>query len=64
MLKEGNNTITIQNYTARINAKWAIKSDYTDVFATKVEMNSEIKQTADTITLETNKKLERYSTTE
>jgi hypothetical protein len=64
LLKEGNNTITIQNYTARINAKWAIKSDYTDVFATKVEMNSEIKQTADTITLETNKKLERYSTTE
>ena len=64
LLKEGNNTITIQNYTARINAKWAIKSDYTDVFATKVEMNSEIKQTADTITLETNKNLERYSTTE
>lgn len=58
LLKEGNNTITIQNYTARIKAKWAIKSDYTDVFATKVEMNSEIKQTADSINLEVRKKVD------
>lgn len=59
LLKEGNNTITIQNYTARIKAKWAIKSDYTDVFATKVEMNSEIKQTADSINLEVRKKVDK-----
>ena len=58
LLKEGTNTITIQNYTARINAKWAIKSDYTDVFATKVEMNSEIKQTEDSINLEVRKKVD------
>lgn len=58
LLKEGTNTITIQNYTARIKAKWAIKSDYTDVFATKVEMNSEIKQTADSINLEVRKKVD------
>lgn len=58
LLKEGTNTITIQNYTARIKAKWAIKSDYTDVFATKVEMNSEIKQTADSINLEVKKKVD------
>lgn len=57
-LKEGTNTITIQNYTARIKAKWAIKSDYTNVFATKVEMNSEIKQTADSINLEVRKKVD------
>lgn len=57
LLKEGTNTITIQNYAARIKAKWAIKSDYTDVFATKVEMNSEIKQTADAINLEVRKKV-------
>lgn len=57
LLEEGTNTITIQNYTARINAKWAVKSDYTDVFATKVEMNSEIKQTADSINLEVRKKV-------
>lgn len=58
LLKEGTNTITIQNYTARMKAKWAIKSDYTDVFATKVEMNSEIKQTADSINLEVRKKVD------
>lgn len=58
LLKEGTNTITIQNYTARIKAKWAIKSDYTNVFATKVEMNSEIKQTADSINLEVRKKVD------
>lgn len=57
-LKEGTNTIEIQNYTARIKAKWAIKSNYTDVFATKVEMNSEIKQTADSINLEVKKKVD------
>lgn len=58
LLKEGTNTITIQNYTARIKARWAVKSDYTDVFATKVEMNSEIKQTADAINLEVRKKVD------
>lgn len=49
LLKEGTNTITIQNYTARIKAKWAIKSNYTDIFATKVEMSSSIEQTAEKI---------------
>ena len=57
-LKEGTNTIEIKNYSAKIKAKWAIKSDYTNVFATKVEMNSEIKQTADTINLEVRKKVD------
>lgn len=57
-LKEGNNTIEIQNYSAQIKAKFAIKSDYTDVFATRVEMNSEIKQTADSINLEVRKKVD------
>ena len=57
-LKEGTNTIEIQNYTAQIRAKFAIKSDYTDVFATRVEMNSEIKQTADSINLEVRKKVD------
>ena len=57
-LKEGVNEIEIQNYSAQIRAKFAIKSDYTDVFATKVEMNSEIKQTADSINLEVRKKVD------
>lgn len=62
-LKEGTNTITINNYTARIKAKYVIKSTYSDTFATKVEMNSEIKQTKESVDLSVNKKLEDYSTT-
>lgn len=57
-LNEGTNTIRIQNYNANIKAKFAIQSDYTDVFATRVEMNSEIKQTADSINLEVRKKVD------
>ena len=57
-LAEGTNTITIQNYTAPIKAKFAIKSDYTEVFATRVEMNSSITQTAEEINLEVRKKVD------
>lgn len=57
-LKEGDNTIEIKNYSAQISAKFAIKSDYTDIFATKVEMNSEIKQTAAKIELKVSKKVD------
>ena len=57
-LKEGTNTIRIQNYNANIKAKFAIQSDYTDVFATKVEMNSSITQTAKEINLEVRKKVD------
>lgn len=57
-LKEGTNKITIQNYTARLKAKWAIKSDYTDIFATRVEMNSSINQTAQEINIEVKKKVD------
>lgn len=56
-LSEGTNTIAIQNYTAKVKAKFAIKSNYTDVFATKVEMNSSITQTAEEINLEVKKKV-------
>lgn len=62
-LSDGTNTISIKNYTAEISAKYALKNSYTDIFASKVEMNSEIKQTSEEITLATNKKLENYSTT-
>lgn len=57
-LSEGTNTITIKNYIANLSAKFAIKSDYTDIFATKVEMNSEITQTAEEINLEVRKKVD------
>ena len=56
-LKEGTNTLTIKNYTAILRAKFAIKNDYTEVFATKVEMNSSITQTAEEINLEVSKKV-------
>lgn len=56
-LEKGKNVIQIQNYTAEMYCKYAIQSEYTDVFATKVEMNSEIKQTASEINLEVSKKV-------
>lgn len=49
LLNEGKNTIKIINYSAEITAKYVIKSDYTKAFATKVEMNSSIEQTAEKI---------------
>lgn len=58
LLKEGTNAIKIKSYTAEISAKYAVKSDYTDVFATKVEMNSAISQTAEAINTEVNKKVD------
>lgn len=57
LLSEGINKIKIQNYSAKMKAKFAVQSDYTDVFATKVEMNSSIKQTAEEINLEVSKKV-------
>ena len=56
-LQNGLNSISIMNYTAEIVAKYVIQSDYTDVFATKVEMNSSITQTAEEINLEVSKKV-------
>lgn len=58
LLKEGTNTITIQNYTARIKAKWAIKSDYTNVFATKVEMNASLELEAQKFDVKLEKKVD------
>lgn len=62
LLEEGNNTLSIKNYHAEISAKWAIKSEYSEIYATNVAMDSEIKQTAQEINLSVNKKLEDYST--
>ena len=55
---EGTNTLTIQNYTANMSVKYAIQNDYTEIFATKVEMNSSITQTAEEINLEVRKKVD------
>lgn len=56
-LQDGLNSISIMNYNAEITAKYVIQSDYTDVFATKVEMNSSITQTAEEINLKVSKKV-------
>lgn len=57
-LGNGSNKIEIVNYTAQMYGKYAIKSDLTDVFATKVEVQSSITQTADQINLEVRKKVD------
>lgn len=58
VLEEGTNTITIKNYSADMYVKYAIKSAYTDIFATQVQMNSSITQTAEEINLEVSKKVD------
>ena len=63
-LTAGDYTITIPyNLTTYIYARLMSKNLYTSQFATKVEVNSKITQTAQDITLSTDKKLENYSTT-
>ena len=57
-LEKGKNVIQIQNYTAEMYCKYAIQNEYTDIFATKVEMNSSITQTAEEINLEVRKKVD------
>ena len=63
LLPKGNNTLEIKDFSASIYAKWAIQNEYTDIFATKAEMNSNIEQSSQQITLSVDKKLENYSTT-
>ena len=48
---EGNNKYYLNYYTPTLYAKYAKQSDLTDVFATKVEVNSSITQTRDEIEL-------------
>lgn len=57
-LHEGINTLYMNYYTPTIYLKYAIQSDLTDVFATKVELNTSINQTTDSIMLEVNKKVD------
>lgn len=51
-LKDGANTITIPNYSANMCVTYVVKNDYTNVFATKVEMKSSINQSAEEIKTE------------
>lgn len=62
-LFDGTNTLSIKNYTAVLKAKFAIQNDMTNIYASKVEMNSAIDQTAEQVDINVNKKLESYSKT-
>lgn len=57
-LNEGENTIQIKNYYAEIEAKYAVKNNYTDVFATKVEMKASITSKSNEIDLRLKEKLD------
>lgn len=57
-LIEGDNIFTIVNYTAPIEVKYVMQNDFTDIFATKAEMNSSITQTAQQIELNVSAKFD------
>lgn len=60
-LFDGDNYIYLENFKDNnliFNVIYAIKSDFTDLFATKVELNSSITQTKDEINLEVSKKVD------
>lgn len=64
-LFEGDNYIYIKDeYNNQMCAEYIVKSDFTDMYVTKLEMSSAIEQTAQSIDLSVNKKLEGYSDTE
>lgn len=62
-LEEGNNTIQIIDDIADIEVTYVRKNNVTNIFATKVEMESKIEQSAEAVEIDVNKKLENYSTT-
>lgn len=62
-LKNGTNKVTIKNYTATIKAKYAIQNDYTEIFATKVEMNASIDIKANEINQKVEKKVDEETIT-
>lgn len=59
-----NSVIRLKSFDNGIyKATYLLDNQYTDVFATKVELSSNITQTAESINLNVNRKLENYSTT-
>lgn len=57
-LNKGTNKIKIKNYSASLKAKYVIVGDYTDLFATKVEMTTNINQKVNEINLKVEEKLD------
>lgn len=64
-LFEGDNYIYLIDMEGNhFYAEYVVKNDFTNIFPSKAEMNSSINQTAQSIELSVNQKLENYSTTE
>lgn len=56
-LFRGENEVRILNQRGKVYVKYALDNDLNNVFATRVELKSEIKQTSDGINLEVSKKV-------
>jgi len=56
-LFRGENEVRILNQRGRVYVKYALDNDLNNVFATRVELKSEIKQASDSINLEVSKKV-------
>ena len=56
-LVEGDNTLEIIGYTPTIVVEYAKQNAFTNTYATKVELNSKIQQTSQSILLEVNQKV-------
>lgn len=52
------NEIYIKNYTAKIKARYAVKNEFTNTFATKVEMESKFELQSQNINIELSKKVD------
>lgn len=64
-LFEGDNYIYLMDMQGnKFYAEYIVKNDFTELYATKNEMNSAITQTAQSIELSVNQKLTGYSTTQ
>ncbi len=64
-LFEGDNYIYVKDeYNNQMCAEYIVKSDFTDMYVTKVEMSSAIEESAQEINLSVTQKLENYSSTE
>lgn len=57
-LHKGVNTLYMNYYTPTMYLKYAVVNDYTDIFATKIELTSSIEQTSNNIMLEVNGSLD------
>lgn len=51
-VEEGDNTIQIKNYSAKLDATYIIKNSYTDQFTTQIQTQSKIEQASNQIMLE------------